>query len=600
MAELLLDWKRDKMCGMVSEADVDSTLTLMGWVARTRNLGALIFVWLRDKTGVVQLVFDEKTCGAECFKQGECLRGEYVIAVRGAVAMRAAEAINKKLATGAVEVLVGEMKILNKAETPPMYIDDEHPDESELLHLKYRYLDIRRDSLQNMLRFRYEAARAVRAHMDACGFTEIETPIFTKSTPEGARDFLVPSRTRPGKFYALPQSPQIYKQMLMVGGCDRYFQIARCFRDEDNRSDRQPEFTQVDIEMSFVDREDVLLVVEGAFRAVFEGVVGVNLPDPLPRITWLEAMDTYGSDKPDRRFGLKLVDVSGAVASCGFSVFEGAVAAGGTVRGINAKGCADRLSRKEIDGLGEFVKTYRAKGLAWAQIKADGLKSSFGKFLSEEKMSELLRVMDAEVGDVVFFVADKLSVVRQSLGALRVEIAKKLSLIDQSVYDLFWVLEFPLFEYNEDENRLDAMHHPFTSPMDEDLHLMQSDPGKARAKAYDLVLNGIEMGSGSIRIHDSERQQRMFELMGIDKETAWRKFGFMLEAFKYGTPPHGGFAFGLDRLVMQAMRKESLRDVIAFPKSQSGECLMMQTPSEVDAEQLKALHIAVDEEPGRV
>ncbi len=588
MNNLLGDWRREGYCGEVSEAMVGRSVTLMGWVSRTRNLGGLIFVWLRDYKGVVQLVFDEAVCGRDVFEMGEGLRGEYVLAVRGQVRARGADAVNEKLATGRVEVFVTDMKLLNKAETPPIYIDDDHPDESEAVRLKYRYLDIRRPSLQESLRLRAKVVSTIRRHFDDSGFTEVETPILSKSTPEGARDFLVPSRVHPGLFYALPQSPQIYKQLLMLGGMDRYYQIARCFRDEDNRADRQPEFTQLDLEMSFVsDPLQIQEVVTGAFRQVFDKVLHVALPDPLPRITWQHAMDTYGSDKPDRRFGLHIVDVTNVAKGCGFSVFEGAA----MVRGINASGLSAHMTRKEIDALTEYVKTYRAKGLAWMSVEEGGVRSSFGKFLKEGAQDALVQALGAKIGDTLFFVADKASVVLQSLGALRCEIARRCGLIDESVYDLFWVTEFPLLEWDEEENRFQAMHHPFTSPMDEDIGLMESDPGRCRAKAYDLVLNGIEMGSGSIRIHSSELQERMFNLLGFSHEQAWKRFGFMLEAFRYGTPPHGGFAFGVDRMVMQILRKTSLRDVLAFPKIANASCLMMNTPSDVDKAQMDLLHL---------
>ncbi|MEA4898886.1 MAG: aspartate--tRNA ligase [Eubacteriales bacterium] len=589
----MIGFRRTHYCGAVSNALVGQIVQLSGWVQKTRDLGGVVFVWLRDREGLVQLVFDEATCGADLFKLGGSLRGEYVLSIKGEVRARALDAVNAKMKNGDVEVFVKEAILLNKSETPPIYIDDE-AGENELVRLKYRYLDLRKPSLQSALRLRARVTSAIRRHMEEQGFTEVETPILTKSTPEGARDFLVPSRQYPGSFYALPQSPQIYKQLLMLSGFDRYFQIARCFRDEDNRADRQPEFTQCDVEMSFIEPEDIQGVIEGAFAEVFRAVKGVELALPLPRMTWRDAMEQYGSDKPDTRFALKLVDVSDAAIGSGFGVFEQAIEAGGTVRGVNARGLAEAMTRKEVDALAEFVKTYRAKGLAWLTVNADGsVRSSFNKFLTDDFKAKLLAAMDAQPGDALFFVADKKSVVLQSLGELRKEIARRHALIDQDQYNLFWVTEFPLLEYDEEDGRFVAMHHPFTSVMDEDRELMKTEPGAVRAKAYDLVLNGIEMGSGSIRIHRSDWQAEMFKLIGLSAEEAQLRFGFLLEAFKYGTPPHGGFAFGIDRLVMMLAHKDNLREVIAFPKAQNANCLMMATPSEVHAEQLDALSIAV-------
>lgn len=586
--------RRTTYCGKVSREDAGYSVVLSGWVQRTRDLGGVVFVWLRDREGLVQLVFDEAECGAENFRLGGSLRGEYVVSVQGDVRMRAPEAVNDKMPNGDVEVVVRECELVNKSETPPIYIDD-NAKENELVRLKYRYLDLRRPTMQATIRLRGKIQSAVRRYMDDVGFSDVETPILTKSTPEGARDFLVPARLHHGEFYALPQSPQIYKQLLMLAGFDKYYQFARCFRDEDSRADRQPEFTQCDIEMSFVEPVDVQTVVEGAFNSVFEAVRGHSLNLPLPRMTWREAMDRYGSDKPDRRFGLELTDVSDVCEGSGFGVFEGAVAAGGSVRGINAKGLANAMSRKEIDSLGEFAKTYRAKGLAWVVVGEEGLRSSFTKFLVEPFASKLLERMGAEKGDALFFVADKNSVVFQALGELRKEIARRHNLIDKTKDDLFWVTEFPLLEYVEEDGRYVAMHHPFTSAMDEDEPLMATEPGRVRAKAYDLVFNGIEMGSGSIRIHDPALQKRMFRLIGVSDEEAQHRFGFLLEAFKYGTPPHGGFAFGIDRLAMMLTGSDSLRDVIAFPKAQNANCLMMETPCDVKQEQLDALSIAIVE-----
>ncbi len=584
---MLENWQRTMMCGEVRESNVGQTITLNGWVQRTRNLGGVIFVWLRDRAGIVQAMFNTETCDAETFALGESLRGEYVVAVSGVVSTRAEKDINKGMETGAVEVIVKSARLLNAAVTPPIYIDDK-VDENEAVRLKYRYLDLRRPALQKTLRLRSKAVSAIRRHMDECGFTEVETPILTKSTPEGARDFLVPSRLHPGEFYALPQSPQIYKQLLMLAGFDRYYQLARCFRDEDSRADRQPEFTQIDLEMSFVKPEDVQAVVEGAFVRVFKDVMGIDLPCPLPRMTWRQAMDDYGSDKPDTRFEMRLTDVTETVRGSGFSVFESAP----SVRGINAKGGAAKLSRKEIDALGELAKTYHAKGLAWLTLDAEGqVKSSFAKFLTEDAAKRLLAAMAAEPGDALFFVADTPTVACTALGQIRLFLGKKFGWVDPQQYNLLWVTEFPLLEWDEDDKRFVAMHHPFTSAMDEDEPYMDTDPGRVRAKAYDLVLNGIEMGSGSIRIHDSAMQSRMFGLIGLSAEEAQTRFGFLLEAFKYGTPPHGGFAFGVDRLVMMLSGAETLRDVIAFPKVQNASCLMMGTPSTVSDDQLTMLHI---------
>ena len=589
----MLSYKRDTYCGQINAAMAGKQVHLSGWVQRTRDLGGVVFVWLRDREGVVQLVFDAEVCSKETFELGRTLRSEYVITLVGEVRLRAPEAVNRDMATGDVEVFVRQCALLNKSETPPIYIDDK-VDENELVRLKYRYLDLRKPSLQRNLRLRSKVVSAIRAYMDQQGFCEIETPILTKSTPEGARDFLVPSRLHPGQFYALPQSPQIYKQLLMLAGFDRYYQVARCFRDEDNRADRQPEFTQLDVEMSFIDEQDIQSVIEGAFARVFEEVMGIQLHLPLARMTWREAMENYGSDKPDTRFGMLLQDVSDLCPGCGFGVFEDAISQGGSVRGIKADGCAD-MTRKQIDALVEFVKTYRARGLAYVAFNADGtLRSSFNKFLTPQFAQALRERFAAQPGDMLFFVADRNAVVFQSLGALRCEIARRRDMIPQGRYDLFWVTEFPLFEYSEEEGRYEAMHHPFTSWMPEDEAYLDGELDKVRARAYDLVMNGVEMGSGSIRIHRSDMQSRMFSLIGLSDEEVRHRFGFLLDAFKYGTPPHGGFAFGIDRLTMILAGCQSLRDVVAFPKAQGANCLMMQTPSDVNADQLEALKIRLD------
>jgi aspartyl-tRNA synthetase len=584
--------KRTHMCGEVRTEDVGKQVLLKGWVQRSRNLGGLIFVWLRDHTGIVQVVFDSTALDADTFAMAEDLRGEFVIEVAGIVRSRAADAVNEKLATGAVEVASTGLSVLNASKTPPIYIDDD-TNEQESLRLKYRYLDLRRPCLQSMLRFRHNVIKTLREYINTLDFVEVETPILTKSTPEGARDYLVPYRLKPGLFYALPQSPQIYKQLLMLSGLDRYYQIARCFRDEDGRADRQPEFTQFDLEMSFVEPEDIQTVVEGAFQRVFQEVKNIPVTLPLKRITWRDAMVRYGSDKPDTRFGMEISDVSETVRGCGFAVFETALASGQTVCAICAKG-AGKLSRRELDTLGEFVKTYHVKGLAWAVPGEDGtLRSSFAKAMQGDSMQKLLTRMDCQPGDALFVIADRKLVALTAMGQLRLRLGKELGLIDNSRYDLLWVTEFPLLSFNEEENRYAAEHHPFTAVMDEDIALMETDPGSVRAKSYDLVLNGVEMGSGSIRIHQSDLQAKMFSLIGLTPEEAQEKFGFLLEAFQYGTPPHGGFAFGIDRLVMVLSGADSLRDVLAFPKIQNGVCLMMDTPANVHQQQLDTLKINV-------
>lgn len=589
MAEKLGNWKRTGMCQEFSEKDIGKSVTLMGWVNSRRNLGGLIFVWLRDRSGVIQLVFDEAE-KKSYFADAQSLRSEYVIAVKGQIAARAPENYNDDLATGRIEVRVEELKILSEAQTPPFEIE-ENSKVKEELRLKYRYLDLRRPDMQRNLMLRSQIAMSTRQYLFEQGFLEIETPILQKSTPEGARDYLVPSRVHPGKFYALPQSPQIFKQLLMVSGMDKYYQIAKCFRDEDLRADRQPEFTQVDMELSFVTEEDVIAVNEGLFQRIFKDTLGVEIPLPLPRLTWQQAMDRYGSDKPDTRFGMELFDISDIAEKCGFQVFAQAVANGGSVRGIKAEHAG--LSRKEIDALGEFVKTYGAKGLAWINFKEEGISSPIAKFLSEQEMEAIAQRAEAKTGDILFFVADSDKAVYASLGALRLELGKRLGLIPENQWNLLWVTEFPQFEYSEEEGRLVAMHHPFTSPMDEDLDLLETEPEKVRAKAYDIVLNGVELGGGSIRIHDSALQERMFRALGFTKQQAWERFGFMMRAFQYGTPPHGGLAYGLDRLAMLLAGRQSLRDVIAFPKVQNASDLMSEAPDVVDQAQLNELGIGI-------
>lgn len=592
METFLGGWKRDCLCAEVTESMAGRELTLMGWVQRARNMGGIVFVWLRDRSGIVQAVFDSNDLSAEAFAMAETLRGEFVLAVRGTLRLRAAGAVNEALPTGRLELAVSEARILSAADTPPIYVED-GTNENEAVRLRYRYLDLRRPSLQATLRARSAVTHAIRAQMLSEGFAEIETPILTKSTPEGARDFLVPSRLHPGRCYALPQSPQIYKQLLMVGGLDRYFQFARCFRDEDSRADRQPEFTQLDLEMSFVEPMDVQNIVEGAFAAAFREAAHTELTLPLPRMTWKDAMETYGTDKPDTRFEMRLNLVDDLVRDCGFSVFEDAARdTEAAVCVLVARDASDRLSRKEIDALTDHVRTYHAKGLAWLVLRKDGTqRSSFAKFMKEKALEALLERVGAKPGDIVFAVADRKQTALTAMGQLRVKLGRDLSLADSREYAFLWVTEFPLLEWDEEEQRFVSAHHPFTMPMEEDIHLLESHPEQARAKSYDLVLNGIEMGSGSIRIHASDLQEKMFRMLGFTKEEAWARFGFLLEAFRYGTPPHGGFAFGIDRLMMALTGSVSLRDVIAFPKLQNASCPMMDTPSEVSAEQLDMLGI---------
>ena len=592
MAESMRGLKRSHRCTEVSSADIGSTVTVMGWVQRRRNLGSLIFIDLRDRSGLLQIVFDENSVGSDGFAKAETLRSEYVIAVVGKIQKRSA-AVNENLKTGDIEVIAESLRILSESDTPPFHIEENSQTKDEI-RLKYRYLDLRRPDLQRNLMLRSKVAYLMRDFMAKEGFIEIETPVLTKSTPEGARDYLVPSRVHPGSFYALPQSPQLFKQLLMCSGYDRYFQITKCFRDEDLRADRQPEFTQADMELSFVDIDDVLDVNERLLKYIFKEAIGVDVQLPLPRMPWQEAMDRFGSDKPDTRFGMELTNVSDVVKGCGFSVFTGALEAGGSVRGINAKGQAG-MPRKKIDKLVEFAKGYGAKGLAYLAVNEDGTyKSSFAKFMTEEELSALVAAMDGQPGDLLLFAADKNKIVWNVLGALRLELAKELDLLDPNQYNFLWVTEFPLLEWSDEENRFMAMHHPFTMPMEEDWDKIDSDPGAVRAKAYDIVLNGTELGGGSVRIHQDDIQEKMFEVLGFTKERAHEQFGFLLDAFKYGVPPHAGLAYGLDRLVMHMVHADSIRDVIAFPKVKDASCLMTQAPGIVDAKQLEELGLEIE------
>ena len=594
MAESMLGLKRSHRCAEVVDAKIGDTVCVMGWVAKNRVKGGIIFLDLRDRSGIVQIIFEEETCGKEIFEKAAKIRAEFCIAVSGVLENRKG-AENEDLVTGKLEIIAKELRILSEAETPPFPIEEDSKTKEEL-RLKHRYLDLRRPDLQRNIMLRSKIATFTREYLAKEGFLEIETPTLIKSSPEGARDYLVPSRVHKGEFYALPQSPQLFKQLLMCAGYDRYFQLARCYRDEDLRADRQPEFTQIDMEFSFVDVEDVLAVNEGLISSLFKSVLDVDIPTPIQRLTWQEAMDRFGSDKPDLRFGMELKNISDIVSDSGFSVFATAVANGGSVRGIKVEGQA-AMPRKKIDALMEFVKTYEAKGLAYLAIDAEGnIKSSFAKFLEEDKLESIKERMGAKVGDLLLFVADKNSVVFAALGALRCEIASQLGLLKKDEFKFLWVTDFPLLEWSEEDERFKAVHHPFTMPVDEDLQYLDTDPGRVRAKAYDIVLNGTELGGGSVRIHQADIQRKMFEILGLSEETARERFGYLLEAFKYGVPPHAGLAYGLDRVVMLMVGADSIRDVIAFPKVKDASCLMTEAPDRVDEEQLKELHIEISKE----
>lgn len=589
MAESMQGLHRSHRCAELSSANIGETVTVMGWVQKRRNLGSLIFIDLRDRSGILQLVFDEND--GEIFEKAKELRNEFVVAAKGTVRKREG-AVNEELKTGDIEIVAENLRILSESETPPFPVEDD-VNTREDLRLRYRYLDLRRPSLQKNIKLRSDVTTFIRKFMSEEGFIEIETPTLCKSTPEGARDYLVPSRVHPGAFYALPQSPQLFKQLLMCSGYDRYIQIARCYRDEDLRADRQPEFTQVDMELSFVDIDDVIDVNERLIQAMFKEILNVDIPIPMPRMTWQEAMDKYGSDKPDTRFGMELVDVTDVVKECGFGVFTGAIENGGTVRGINVKG-QGAMPRKKIDKLVESAKGNGAKGLAYLCINEDGTyKSSFAKFMIEEELDNIVKAMDGKAGDLLLFAADRNKIVWNVLGALRLELAQTLELIDESKWNFLWVVEFPQFEWSDEQERFIAMHHPFTMPMEEDLKYLDTDLGKVRAKAYDIVLNGTELGGGSVRIHQADIQEKMFEALGFTSEKAHEQFGFLLDAFKYGVPPHAGLAYGLDRLVMHMAGEDNIREVIAFPKVKDASCLMTEAPGVVDEKQLEELALDI-------
>ena len=590
MEESMSGLKRTCRCAELSTENVGQTVTVMGWVQKSRNKGGIVFVDLRDRSGIIQLIFEENQVGAEGFAKAAKLRSEFVVAVTGEVTRRSG-AVNENLKTGEIEVVANDIRILSESDTPPFPVEENSKTRDEV-RLKYRYLDLRRPDLQRNLLLRSKASLLLHSFFDEEGFLEIETPMLNKSTPEGARDYLVPSRVHQGSFYALPQSPQLLKQLLMCSGCDRYFQIAKCFRDEDLRADRQPEFTQIDMELSFADMDEVIEVNERLLKKLF-ALIDVDVPVPLPRMTWQAAMDRFGSDKPDTRFGMELQDVTDVVRNCGFGVFTGAIEAGGSVRGINAKG-QGAMPRKKIDKLVDFARDFGAKGLAYLSINEDGTyKSSFAKFLTEEELEQLVQAMAGEAGDLLLFAADKNKVVWDVLGNLRLELARQMELLDKNEYKFLWVTEFPLLEYSEELGRYQAMHHPFTMPMEEDLPYLDSEPGRVRAQAYDIVLNGTEIGGGSIRIHRSDIQEKMFETLGFTKEDAHEQFGFLLDAFRYGVPPHAGLAYGFDRLIMLMAKEDNIREVIAFPKVKDASCLMTQAPGVVAPEQLEELGIEV-------
>ncbi|MCY7843296.1 aspartate--tRNA ligase [Bacillus haynesii] len=583
---------RTYYCGEITEKVIGESVVLKGWVQKRRDLGGLIFIDLRDRTGIVQVVFNPDVSKA-ALETAESIRSEYVLDITGKVVAREEATVNPNLKTGRIEIQAESVEVLSAAKTPPFAISDQAAEVSEDIRLKHRYLDLRRPEMFNSLKMRHNVTKAVRRFLDDNGFLDIETPVLTKSTPEGARDYLVPSRVHEGEFYALPQSPQIFKQLLMVSGFDRYYQIARCFRDEDLRADRQPEFTQIDIEMSFMSQEDIMKLSEEMMAHVMRETHGIEISLPLPRMSYEDAMNRYGSDKPDTRFGMLLTDVSEAVKDSDFKVFASAVATGGAVKAINVKGAAANYSRKDIDALGEFAANYGAKGLAWLKTEADGLKGPIAKFFAGEKQEALVQALDAAVGDLLLFVADKLEVANDALGALRLKLGKELNLIDESLFNFLWVVDWPLLEYDAEEGRYYAAHHPFTMPVREDLKLIETNPQDMKAQAYDLVLNGYELGGGSIRIFEKDVQEKMFGLLGFSEEEAKEQFGFLLEAFEYGAPPHGGIALGLDRLVMLLSGRTNLRDTIAFPKTASASCLMTEAPSEVDNAQLDELHLEI-------